>query len=186
MMYIFENCKHCKRIKNSTPRNLESKSGTRERETAWLRNSSGKGSTLCCDLLRWRGQLIITRSSLELHVVTANSFIDVALKGVLVKERNPDMILTLSNGFRPNYGCGHQSSQWRMSRLFPKSPPLWWSCHPAYARACWNQSEGPLHHHRRHLLPPSWPSWWDQCFPEQTAANGSIKMNIHIEDKNDA
>jgi len=68
---------------------------------------------------------MITRLSLELHVVTANSIINIALKGVLVKESNLDMTLTLSNGFRPNYGRGHRSSQRRMSRLFPKSPPLW-------------------------------------------------------------
>jgi hypothetical protein len=66
----------------------ESKSGTRERETTGLRNSSGKGSTLRCDLLRRHVQLMVTRLSLELHVVTANSVIDVALKGRLVKENN--------------------------------------------------------------------------------------------------
>jgi hypothetical protein len=68
---------------------------------------------------------MVTSLSLELHVVTADGVFNVTLKGVLVKESNLDMILTLSNGFQPNYGHGHQSSQQRMSRLFPKSPPLW-------------------------------------------------------------
>jgi hypothetical protein len=67
---------------------------------------------------------MVTRLSLELHVVTADGVFNVALKGELVKESNLDMILTLSNGFRPNYGHGYQSSQQRTSRLFPKSPPL--------------------------------------------------------------
>ena len=68
---------------------------------------------------------MVTRLSLELHVVTANSVIDIALEKALVEESNLDMTLTLSNGFRPNYGHGHQSSPRRMSRLFPKSLPLW-------------------------------------------------------------
>jgi len=68
---------------------------------------------------------MVIRLSLELHVVTADGVFNVALKGVLVKESNLDMILTLSNGFRPNYDHGHQSSQRRMSQLFPRSPPLW-------------------------------------------------------------